>query len=508
MSPTDFFAQLELTPLLAQRMYYDQVNLWLWFRWVLYLFGGFFGVFPLIVAYMVLAERKLAARFQDRIGPNRVGPFGLLQPFADFIKLIIKECILPIGANSFVHLLAPMLTLISAFLVLAVIPFGIGLAPVDLPSGLLYMVSVSSISAMSIFLAGWSSRNKFSLLGAMRGVAQLVSYEIPQVMSILPVILWAGSLSLVSIVQTQQYDQGWFLFSPPGMLGCMILLITSIAEVNRAPFDLPEAESEIIAGFHTEYSGMRFGLFFLGEYLNVFAVCCLITTLFLGGGSLPFQGYFAGEAQHMLPAPFDASTQSVLKLNANHEFPANPGTGFRIKVTNIQGVSQTFQVANRVGNDLVLMANRPLSFQAGVNSQVTASARQDYTGPWHFSNLIMIPVFMAKVFFLVFVMFWIRATLPRVRVDRLMSFAWKTMVPLAIANIFLSAIWFEIVVRPAGGLQERIIGWVVTGPLTVLTVWFVFRLNRNSYKSNDPDRRPTLISRTGVSLLATSNQGG
>jgi NADH-quinone oxidoreductase subunit H len=149
---------MELTPFLAQRIYYDKIDLWLCIRWALYLFGGFFGVFPLIVAYLVLAERKLAARFQDRIGPNRVGPFGLLQPFADFIKLIIKECIVPKGANSFVHLLAPVLTLISAFLVLAVIPFGVGLAPVDLPSGVLYMVSVSSIAALSIFLAGWSSR--------------------------------------------------------------------------------------------------------------------------------------------------------------------------------------------------------------------------------------------------------------------------------------------------------------------------------------------------------------
>lgn len=504
MSPTDFFAQMELTPLLAQRIYYDKIDLWLCIRWALYLFGGFFGVFPLIVAYLVLAERKLAARFQDRIGPNRVGPFGLLQPFADFIKLIIKECIVPKGANSFVHLLAPVLTLISAFLVLAVIPFGVGLAPVDLPSGVLYMVSVSSIAALSIFLAGWSSRNKYSLLGAMRGVAQLVSYEIPQVMSILPVILWAGSLSMVSIVQTQQYDQGWFIFSPPGILGFFILLISSIAEVNRAPFDLPEAESEIIAGFHTEYSGMRFGLFFLGEYLNVFAICCLSTSLFLGGGSLPFQGRFAGEARHMLAAPFDAATQTTIELNANHEFPANPGAGFRIHVTNEAGRTEAFQVSHRVGNELVLMANRPVDFKAAANSKVTAAARPDMTGPWHLSNLILIPVFLAKVFFLVFVMFWIRATLPRVRVDRLMSFAWKTMVPLAIANIFLATIWFEIVIRPAGGFKAWLIGWLVTGPLTAGAIAVVFRLNRNSYKANDPERRPTLISRSGESLLATT----
>lgn len=506
MSPTEFLAQSDLSPILAQRMYYDQVDAWLVFRWVLYLFGGFFGVFPLIVAYIVLGERKIAARFQDRIGPNRVGPFGLLQPFADFIKLIIKECIVPKGANSFVHLLAPMLTLISAFLVLAVIPFGIGLAPVDLPSGLLYMVSVSSIAALSIFLAGWSSRNKYSLLGAMRGVAQLVSYEIPQVMSILPVILWSGTLSLVSIVQTQQYDQGWFIFSPPGILGFFLLLISSIAEVNRAPFDLPEAESEIIAGFHTEYSGMRFGLFFLGEYLNVFAVSCLATTLFLGGGSLPFQGYFAGEATHMLAEPFDAASQSVIKLNAHHEFPANPSTGFRIAITNEKGLTENFQVSHRQGNDLVLMANRPVDFQATSNSHVTAAARPSYAGPWHLANLIMVPVFFAKVFFLIFVMFWIRATLPRVRVDRLMSFAWKTMVPLAIANIFLSTIWFEIVIRPVGGPVHRLIGWVVTGILTAVSLAVVFRLNRNSYKSNDPERRPTLISQSGESLLAMTTQ--
>ncbi len=507
MAHFEMLTGTDLTPILAQRMYYEQVDLVLWFRWGLYLFAGFFGVFPLIVAYVVLAERKIAARFQDRIGPNRVGPFGLLQPFADFIKLIIKESIVPKGANSFVHILAPILTLISAFLVLAVIPFGIGLAPVDLPSGLLYMVSVSSIAALSIFLAGWSSRNKYSLLGAMRGVAQLVSYEIPQVMSVLPVILWSGSLSLVSIVQTQQYDQGWFLFSPPGILGFFLLLISSIAEVNRAPFDLPEAESEIIAGFHTEYSGMRFGLFFLGEYLNVFAICCLSTTLFLGGGSLPLQGYFAGESHHMLAAPFDASRQSTIKLNAHHEFPENPSTGFKIHITNSAGDKEAFQVSHRVGNELVLMANRPVEFKADTNSRVSAAARPSYAAPWHLSNLVMIPVFFAKVFFLIFVMFWIRATLPRVRVDRLMSFAWKTMVPLAIANIFVATIWFEIVIRPAGGFTSRVIAWIVTGILTAGVVAIVFRINRNSYKANDPERRPTLISRSGDSLLATTTQG-
>ena len=220
----------------------------------LWLLVGFFGIFPGIVAYMVWLERKVAARFQDRIGPNRVGPLGLLQPIADAIKLITKEDIVPRDADRWVHLAAPVLVIVSAFLVLAVIPFAVGLAPVDLPSGMVYLIAVSSLSPLGIFLAGWSSRNKYSLLGAMRAVAQLVSYEVPQVLSTIPIVLWAGSLSLVTIFN-RQLEFGWFIFSPPGFLAFVILLIASIAEVNRTPFDLPEAESEIIAGYHTEYSG-------------------------------------------------------------------------------------------------------------------------------------------------------------------------------------------------------------------------------------------------------------
>ena len=185
--------------------------------------SGFFGVFPGIVAYMVWLERKVAARFQDRIGPNRVGPLGLLQPIADAIKLITKEDIVPRDADQLVHLAAPVLVIVSAFLVMAVIPFAVGMAPVNLPSGLVYLVAVSSISPLGIFLAGWSSRNKYSLLGAMRSVAQLVSYEVPQVLSTVPIVLWAGSLSLVTIFD-KQLEFGWFIFSPPGLLAFVILL--------------------------------------------------------------------------------------------------------------------------------------------------------------------------------------------------------------------------------------------------------------------------------------------
>jgi NADH-quinone oxidoreductase subunit H len=345
-----------------------ELNLHTWVRWFLWLAVGFFGLFPGIVAYMVWAERKVAARFQDRIGPNRVGPLGLLQPIADALKLITKENIVPRSADQVVHLLAPVLLIVSAFLVLAVIPFGVGLAPVDIPSGMIYLVAVSSLSAIGIFLAGWSSRNKYALLGAMRSVAQLVSYEVPQVLSTVPVVLWAGSLSLVTIFN-KQLEYGWFLFSPPGVVAFVILLIANIAEVNRTPFDLPEAESEIIAGYHTEYSGMRFGLFFLAEYLSVFGVSCLGTVLFLGGGA---------------PLPFS-------------DFPKG------------------------------LLGSRMFSYVV--------------------VNLILVSVFALKVAGFVFLMFWIRATLPRMRVDRLMNFAWKYLVPMSIVNILAAAVWYECYLR-------------------------------------------------------------
>jgi len=381
-------------------------------QWGAWLGVGFFGVFPGIVAYMVWAERKVAARFQDRIGPNRVGPLGLLQPIADAIKLITKENIVPGAADRWVHLLAPVLILVSAFLVLAVIPFGVGMAPVNLPSGMIYLVAVSSLSPLGIFLAGWSSRNKYSLLGAMRAVAQLVSYEIPQVLSTIPVVLWAGSLSLVTIFD-KQLEHGWFVFSPPGLLAFTLLLVASIAEVNRTPFDLPEAESEIIAGYHTEYSGMRFGLFFLAEYMSVFGVSCLGTALFLGGGS-------------------------VLPFPPLSEFPVS------------------------------------------------------ILGPTLFShvlvNSILFAVFLAKVSGFVFLMFWVRATLPRMRVDRLMNFAWKFMVPLSIANVLVAAVWYEMVLRPGRvfftsgyvptGLINWLLGWLVTGPVVLGLIWFVIWFNR------------------------------
>lgn len=389
-------------------------------RWALWIIVGFVGIFPGIVAYMVWAERKVAARFQDRIGPNRVGPLGLLQPIADALKLITKENIVPRSADQLVHLLAPVVILVSAFLVMAVVPLGFGASqlenpahfygfvPIDPPSGLLYLIAVSGLGALGVFLAGWSSRNKYSLLGAMRAVAQLVSYEVPQVLATVPVVLWSGSLSMVAIMN-QQLDQGWFLWSPPGLVAFTTLLIANLAEVNRTPFDLPEAESEIIAGYHTEYSGMRFGLFFLAEYLSVFAVCCLTTVLFLGGGSIPFIDY---------PRFFGAETTTAYLI----------------------------------------------------------------------TNGLAIAVTSAKVFFLIFLMFWIRATLPRMRVDRLMNFAWKYMVPLSIVNILIAAAWYECAIRPRpplslGGwsVPGWLLGWLVTLPIETAVIGVLFWFNRREW---------------------------
>jgi NADH-quinone oxidoreductase subunit H len=298
-----------------------------------------FGV--VVVLSLIWLERKTAARVQDRIGPNRVGPFGLLQPIADTIKMFIKEDIVPTNADGLVHLLAPIVALAPAVLAFAVVPFGRGMAPVDLNIGILWIVSVGSIGTVGLFMAGYGSNNKFALLGGMRAVAQAISYEIPQVLTIVPIILLTGSMSLVKIVEKQ--SGLWYIFVLPiGLIGFVVYYISALAEVNRTPFDIPEGESELVAGHHTEYSGMKFGLFYLAEYFNFFIVCMIASTLFLGGWQGPF-----------LP-------------------------------------------------------------------------------PWLW--------LIIKTYALILVGIWIRMTLPRFRVDHLMQFAWKVLVPIALFNIVLTGV--------------------------------------------------------------------
>ncbi len=247
------------------------------------------------VMYMVLLERKVQAWIQSRLGPMRVGPHGVLQPIADVLKLFIKEDITPARADRIVYTAAPIIVLVPALIAFAVIPFGasvhlfgktIPLYLADINVGLLYVTAVASIGVYGIILGGWSSNSKYPLLGSLRSSAQLISYEVAATMTLVSIILTAGSLSMVGLVEAQKARGIWFAFLQPMALA--IYFIAGLAETNRAPFDLPEAESELVAGFHTEYSGMRFALFFLAEYTNMIVVSSVVTTLFFGGWLRPF----------------------------------------------------------------------------------------------------------------------------------------------------------------------------------------------------------------------------
>jgi len=311
------------------------------------------------VMYLVLLERKVQAWVQVRLGPMRVGPHGVLQPIADVLKLFIKEDITPVRADRWVYTLAPIIVLVPALIAFAVIPFGdvvhifgkpVPLRIADLNIGLLYIVSVASIGVYGIILAGWSSNSKYPLLGGLRSSAQLISYEVAVTLTFVSVILAAGSLSMVEIVSAQKAKGVWFAFVQPVAL--FIYVVAALAETNRAPFDLPEAEQELVAGFHTEYSGMSFALFFLAEYANMIVVSAVATTLFFGGWLRPFP-----------------NVEAIWFL--------------------------------------------------------------DYLPSWMW--------FSFKTFVVLFVFLWIRATLPRYRYDQLMRLGWKLLIPLAIANIVVTA---------------------------------------------------------------------
>lgn len=310
------------------------------------------GIFATLFALVTLLERKGLGRMQNRPGPNRVGPFGLFQPAADGIKMLIKEDLVPVGADKIVHFLAPIVLLAPVTLAFAVIPYGPHLTPVSLDAGLLFFFAVGSAAELAAFMAGWSSHNKYSLLGAMRAIAQMISFELPLIISTVSVIMSVGSLSLDAIVEAQggywYALPRWQVFTPWGLAGFILFLIAATAETNRSPFDLPEGESEIIGGFMTEYSGFKYAIFFMGEYFGMFAVSALAITLFLGGW------------------------------------------------------------------------HAPLAFLQWVPSFV-----------WFFGKLLA----------LVCGFIWIRGTLPRVRADQLMNFAWKFLLPLALINLLVVMLW-------------------------------------------------------------------
>jgi NADH-quinone oxidoreductase subunit H len=310
-----------------------------------------------VFAYLTLIERRVLAKIQGRIGPNRAGPFGFLQPVADGVKMAFKEQIVPTQAKKFVYLIAPIISVIVAISAFAVVPLGNGWITgkpsvwdpwiSDINVGLLWILSVSSLAVYGIVLGGWASGNRYSLLGALRSAAQIVSYETSLGLALSGVLMWSGTLSMVGIVHAQLNQGIWFVFAQP--LGFVIYIIAAIAEVNRAPFDLPEAEQELTAGYLTEYSGLRWSLYQMAEYINMITVSAVASTLFLGGWSF-----------------------------------------FGLGLENIPGVS--------------------------------------------------IIIFAIKVGFFLFLFMWLRATLPRIRYDRLMRLGWQTLLPLAVLNATITAI--------------------------------------------------------------------
>ena len=330
------------------------------------------GIVMLTVMILTLAERKVLGWMQDRMGPMEVGPYGILQPIADGLKLFFKEDIVPAGANKFLFSLAPILAMVSALIGFAVIPFGpdqtidlfgITIKPFivsDINIGVLYILAFASIGAYGIILGGWASNSKYSLLGGLRSAAQIISYELNVGLAIVGVLIMAGSLSLVKITDAQAGGfWHWYVFAfpAPQIFAFVVYVISAVAETNRVPFDLPEAESELVAGFFTEYSGMRFAFFFIAEYANMVLVSCVAAALFLGGWNAPY-----------------------------------PGT---------------------------ILAHIGLESFAWIEGVA-----------W----------FTVKVYGFLFLFFWLRATLPRLRYDQLMKFGWKVMLPIALANIVVTAI--------------------------------------------------------------------
>ena len=330
------------------------------------------GIVIVTVLLLTLAERKVLGWMQDRMGPMEVGPYGILQPFADAIKLFFKEDLVPAGANKFLFTIAPILALIPALIGFAVIPWGPNLSfdvggfsikPFiisDINIGILDILAFASIGAYGIILGGWSSNSKYSLLGGLRSAAQVISYELNIGLSIVGVLIMSGSLSLVQITDAQS---GWFwnwyvfAFPAPQIFALVVYVISAVAETNRVPFDLPEAESELVAGFFTEYSGLRFAFFYLAEYANMVLVSCVAAAMFLGGWNAPYPGTLIG----YLGLPSFAWVENTM---------------------------------------------------------------------W----------FAVKTYSFLFLFFWLRATLPRLRYDQLMRFGWKVMLPIALANIVVTAI--------------------------------------------------------------------
>ena len=367
------------------------------------------ALLPLVAGYIVLVERKVMADMQVRLGPMRVGPQGLLQPIADAVKLLLKEDIIPESADKLVFWGAPLISVTAAMLALAALPIGPFFQIADLNIGLLYILGISSLGIFGIVLGGWASNSHYSLMGALRSAAQLVSYETSAGMAIVGALLLAGTLSTRGIVQEQSDTGWWFIFVAP--VGFFIYLVASIAETNRAPFDMPEAESELVAGYMTEYSGFRWALYFLAEYTNMVVVASIATTLFLGGWMRPFANTRAFNFLDYLPP--------LLMLWV-------AGYCFRRTPRQPVAVQKMFMAA--VGVLCVVVALVLIMPLAVPRDSFLATSKPGIHGAFWF---------LFKVAAYIYVFMWLRFTFPRYRFDQLMRLGWQFLVPLSIVNVMM-----------------------------------------------------------------------
>jgi NADH-quinone oxidoreductase subunit H len=402
--------------------------------WALvYVFVIFTGVSVAVMA-MNWLERKALAHFQIRLGPMRVGPHGLLQPIADAIKLALKEDIIPAEADQFIFWVAPLIGLLAAFTVYTVIPFGPSEAVSDMNIGILFMLGVSSIGVLGIVVAGWASNSHYPLIGALRSSAQMVSYEVAMGLAVVSAVLMTsmnekgtGTLSMIGIVQAQQQQGIWFIFKffPLGFIAFAIFAIAMIAETNRAPFDMAEAESELTAGYHTEYSGLRWSLFMLAEYAAMIAVSSIAITVWLGGWMRPFPNLLRAPAWGFIFSLFPGLTFAGLAAIAVIGTIRMPSHSF-FKVQRM-GLAGFAAVLGLIAFLLLVLAVAGRSPDASVAARFNAGIGYVY---W----------FVLKIAVFMYLFIWYRATWPRYRFDQLMRVGWKVLLPISLGVLILTAI--------------------------------------------------------------------
>ncbi len=406
------------------------------------------GVLPLLAGYVVLMERKIMADMQARLGPMRVGPHGLLQPIADALKLLIKEDIIPEKADVLVFWCAPLISVTAAMVAYSALAIGPFFQIAELNIGLLFIVAISSMGIFGIILGGWASNSHYSLLGAMRSTAQMISYETAAGLALVSGVLLAGSLSTRQIVLAQQDSGVWFVFLAP--VGFFLYLVASIAETNRAPFDLPEAESELVAGYMTEYSGFRWAVYFLAEYANMIVVASIATTLFLGGWMRPFAG---------------TSWLNFLDFFPPLCFLGVAGYCFYRTPKQPEPI-QSAVMALFGGLCLLLAAAMALPFVPAF-----AASKPGLHGAFWF---------LLKVSLYIYSFMWVRFTFPRFRFDQLMRLGWYFMIPLSIVNVLGLGVY--IVLRQlAWGLWPALL--LTTGGTLLVAIWLVWNAQKKGVVS-------------------------